>query len=313
MKVLYLIQTHKNPEQIHRLVQTIKKSSPNSYILVSHDFRNCNLDTTSLRNLPDVEVIEGQGGRGDFSIIQGYLDAINWLFSHQIDFDWLINITGQDYPTQPLQQIEKFLVETKYDGFSSYFNAFSDCDRNIWGSKQGRDRYLYQYWRSGGYLSSWQRALVKLPRMIINNIQPLVRINSSYGLLIGIRANSSPFKDNFLCYGGSFFHTLSKKCVRYLYNFSKQNTQLISYFQKTCIPDESFIQTILVNSKVFNICNDHKRYMDFTGSLHGHPRVLTSEDYPELIKDNIHFARKFEYMRDRKVLDMLDARILQGT
>jgi len=32
--------------------------------------------------------------------MQGYLDALDWLFSHQIDFDWLINITGQDYPTQ---------------------------------------------------------------------------------------------------------------------------------------------------------------------------------------------------------------------
>lgn len=311
--ICYLIQSHKNPEQIYRLVQTIKKSSLGSYILVSHDFTACNLDVTPLRNLPDVEVINGRGGRGDFSIVQGYLDAVEWLFDHHVEFDWLINITGQDYPTQPLSQIERFLAETKYDGFSEYFDVFSDSEHNPWGSRKGRDRYLYEYRQLGGYLSLWQRALVKIPRIVINSIQPFVRINSTYGLLVGVRTNSAPFNEKFLCYGGSFFHTLSKKCIKYLHDFSKHNPEIISYYKKTCISDESFIQTILINSKLFTICNNPKRYMDFIGSQHGHPRILTVEDYPSLIKDDIHFARKFDIAHDSKIIDMLYARILQGS
>lgn len=315
MKVLYLIQTHKNPEQIYRLVKTIKKSSPQSYVLVSHDFQSCNLDTTPLRELALVEVIIGQGGRGDFSIVQGYLDAVNWVFSHQIEFDWLVNITGQDYPTQPLPKIEKFLAETKYDGFSCYFDALSNSKQNPWERKrrEGRDRYLYQYWRSGRYLPLWQRALIKFPRIIINNIQPFIRINSSYGLMIGVRASSTPFNQNFLCYAGSNFHTLSKKCIQYLHDFSKQNPHFNGYYQKTCIPDESFIQTILVNSGLFNICNDNKRYINFNNTQSGHPSILTSQDYPALTVENIHFARKFELAHDSKILDMLDKRILKNS
>ena len=71
MKVLYLIQTHKNPDQIYRLIQTIKKSSPSSQILISHDFKGCSLDTKTLGNFQDVHIIRGFGGRGDFYIIQG--------------------------------------------------------------------------------------------------------------------------------------------------------------------------------------------------------------------------------------------------
>jgi len=101
MKVLYLIQTHRNPEQIHRLVQTMKKSSPDSCILISHNFTSSYLDVAHLQNLSkEVVVISGKGGRGNFSLMQGYLDAVDWLFSHNTKFDWLINITGQDYPTQ---------------------------------------------------------------------------------------------------------------------------------------------------------------------------------------------------------------------
>ncbi|MDM9382433.1 beta-1,6-N-acetylglucosaminyltransferase [Chlorogloeopsis sp. ULAP01] len=311
MKIVYLIQTHKNPEQIYRLVNIIKESSPKSYILISHNPYFCKLDKETFGNLTNFEIINNQGGRGDFSLIKGYLDAVHWLFSHNIKFDWLINLTGQDYPTQPLPKIEKFLAETEYDAFLFHFNALSDCEKNCWGSKEGRDRYLYQYRKLAESLPPWQEGLIKFSRRIINNIQPYIRVHTSYGITAGIRANFTPFNEYFACYGGSYFHTLSLKCIQYLYYFCNQNPELITYYQKTCLPDESFIQTILINSELFNICNDNKRYIDFTNSRQGHPRILTVNHYSHLISDEIHFARKFDMSVDSKILDMLDARILQ--
>jgi len=320
MKVVYLIQTHKNPEQIYRLVQTIKKSSPGSYVLVSHDFTACNLDATPLRSLPDVEVINGKGGRADFSIIQGYLDAVDWLFSHNTEFDWLINITGQDYPTQPLPSIEKFLAETKYDGFLKYFDILSDSEDNPWGVEQGRGRYLYQYWHSGIYISGRSlqekifRRLLVILHLAINNSQPFIRFCGVFdSVMIGVLATLTPFNEKFMCYGDSYFHTLSRKCIQYLHDFSKQNNGLVKYYKKTCISDESFIQTVLVNSDLFNLCNEYKRYIDFSNSQDSsRPRTLTVEDYSRIVQDEIHFARKFDLAQDSKILDMLDARILQA-
>ena len=315
MKVLYLIQTYRNPEQIYRLVQILKKSSPTSQILVSHNFTTCNLDTTLLKNLSGVEVLRlrDKGGRGTFSLIQGYLDAIDWLFSHNTEFDWLINLSGQDYPTQPLSQIEKFLAETKYDGFLKYFEAFSDSKHNPWGTKDSRNRYLYQYWRSGVYIPR-----NSLPDKILNrlvpvfyNAQPFIRLDWILdSLRVGVIATSNPFNEKFLCYGGSYFHTLSRKCVQFLYESSKQNVELVDYYKKTFIPDESFIPTVLVNSGLFNLCNDYKRYIDWSNYKDDSPRILTSEDYASLIKDDIHFARKFDTAQDSRILDMLDERIL---
>lgn len=312
MKVLYLIQSHKNAEQIYRLVQTIRKSSPNSYILVSHDFRACDLDVTPLRNLPDVEVISGIGGRVDFSIIQGYLNAVDWLFRHNIEFDWLINLSGQDYPTQPLSQIEKFLEETEYDGFLDFFNAL--YEPTIWGIQQTRERYLYQYWYPNVNLPLVLKKIIHSLGKIVNERQDFLKISCSFGRFqVGILATYPPFKQSFLCYVGSYFHTLSKKCVEFLYEYSNNNIHLLDYYKKTCVPDESFIQTILVNSGKFNFCHDFKRYIDFSNSSRdGHPRTLTVEDYPKIVKKDCHFARKFDLAKDSKILDMLDARILQG-
>lgn len=48
MKVCYFIQTHKNPAQIYRLVQTIKTSSPTAQVLIGHDFTNCSFQWHTL-------------------------------------------------------------------------------------------------------------------------------------------------------------------------------------------------------------------------------------------------------------------------
>jgi hypothetical protein len=308
MKVCYLIQTHKNPEQIYRLVKIIKKSSPGAYILVSHDFTSCNLDTAPLQHLQGVEVLSVEGGRGSFVLVQRYLDAVNWLLSRNIDFDWLINLSGQCYPTQPLSQIEKFLAETSYDGFTEYFEVFSK--QSHWSIREGYSRYFYRYYQLLRDLPEWQKELLN-PLKVINYIQPFFRLNFAYGMTLGVRT-STPFDENFICYGGSFFSTLSRKCIQYLHEFSKSNSDVVDYYKSVWNPDESFIQTVLINSRLFNLCNDCKRYFDFSQTRNGHPRILTQNDYPSLVQNSIHFARKFDIAQDSYILDLLDTRILQN-
>lgn len=97
-----------------------------------------------------------------------------------------------------------------------------------------------------------------------------------------------------------------------MHDYSKKNLELIMYYKKPRNSDKSFMQTVLVNSGLFIFSNDYKFYIDCTGSRHSYPRTLTIKDYSSLIKDEIYFARKFDITQDSKILDMLDAKILQG-
>lgn len=307
MKICYSIQTHKNSEQIYRLVSTLKKLS-NCQVIVSHNSSGCDLDLTPLQRLPEVEVLYSKRGRGNFSIIQGYLDIIDWLFKHNIDFDWLINLTGQDYPTQPLSQLENFLAETTHDGFLEHFEVFSE--QSHWSIREGSSRYLYKYWHFFRELPEWQKELLNHTK-VVNYIQPFFRINFPGTIGIGVR-RSSPFNQIFFCYGGSYFCILSKKCIQFLHNFSQDNLDIVNYYKNTYVPSESFIQTALVNSQLFNLSSDYKRYANFHKSRNGYADILTSKDYPSLINDNIYFARKFDIYQDSKILDMLDTRIVNS-
>lgn len=310
MAVCYLIQTYKNPEQIYRLVRLIGKTTSNSFIVISHNFNSCSLNTNLFKKLDNVEIIPNNGViMGSFGIIQGFFDAISWLLRQKIQFHWFINLTGQDYPTQPLSKIENFLEQTKYDAFIEYFDVFSE--RSPWSKKIVNTRYLYHYKHFNKYLLPWQQIILKPVKNIVNNCQPFIRLDSSYGITFGIKSFYQLFNHNFICYGGSYFSTISWDCATYLHQFMKENPLIIDYYKKTFIPEESLIQTILVNSGKFNLCNANYRYTDFSNSRHGHPRILMNKDYSNLTQDNIHFARKFDITVDSTILDKLDQRILK--
>lgn len=305
MKTCYFIQTHKNPEQIYRLIQTIKQSSPTAQILIGHDFNSCYLDLSPLRDLSDIELlkINFPVRRGSFSLLKPYLSAIDWLHENNSEFDWLIYLSGQDYPTQPLHQMEQYLRDSNYDGFIRYWNI--DSLGSPWGKEKGHRRYFYHYYELPKKLARW----FFVRRSKIEQLSPL-RFYPTYGSLVGLPARSVPFNERFICYGGRQWHSLSRKCIKFLRKFLRQNQFLVDYYQRTVVPDESFIQTVLVNSGLFNLCNDDGRYVDFSGNQAGHPRTLTTQDYETLKNGKFFFARKFDLSEDSEILDMLDARIL---
>jgi hypothetical protein len=310
MKVCYFIQTHKNSAQIYRLVRTIKTSSPNAQILIGHDFTSSQLDITPLRELGDVHLlkIESPSLRGDFSLLQPYLNAVDWLFESQSDFDWLIYLSGQDYPTLAPADIENFLAQTDYDGFIRYWDVFSKD--SPWGKGRAWKRYYCQYYRLPDSAREALRAAYEVVKF--SKIQKLIPIQFflTYGSLVGFPAKFVPFNENFICYGGYQWHTLSKPCVAYLKDVIELRPDLVKYYKKTVVSDESFVQTILVNSQKFKLCNDPKRYFDTNEQPGGHARILTLKDYPILINGDFHFARKFESDIDSQILDAIDAKIL---
>jgi hypothetical protein len=298
--------SHKDPEQIYRLIRTIKTSSPNSHILLSHDSTNCSLDVSSFGKNSGIDFLFTRGERGDFSLIYKYFSGINYLFKNNIDFDWLITLSGQDYPTQPLSELEGLLSTTQYDGFIQFFKAFSP--ESLWSLREGYQRYLYQYKTLSFSAPNWMISIIK-PIKIINYLQPFLRINFSYGLRIGAKVQSI-FNNNFECYGGYFFSILSMKCLKYLNDFYQNNPQIVEYYKSVILPEESLIQTILVNSKKFHLYNECKHYYDFSDTSHGHPAILTEKDYNAMIQKKYYFARKFDINVDSKILDILDQQFL---
>jgi hypothetical protein len=303
MRACYFLQTHIHPEQIHRLVRTLKAGSPEARILIGHDFGSCPLDLAPVADLPGIDLFgfEGPLDRAGLGIIEPYFRALDWLAEHAVDFDWLIYLTGQDYPTLPLAQAEDFLARSGRDGFLSHWDI--RARPGYWGdSRRGLRRYLYQYRPAPGWMSALKG---------INSLQSRYHLSSAYGLRLGVRADPPPFSEAFPCYAGDQWQALSRPVVEALRRALRERADLVEYFRHTLCPCEAIVQTLLVNAtEKFDLANDSLRYVDFTGTKDGRPRLLHARDFATLTSGNYHFARKIDPPTDGGLLDRLDRWVL---
>ncbi len=302
MRVCYHIQSHRLPHQVARLVRRLTETTSDSLVLVSHDVAGEPLDVAGLRRLGDVHVLPARGGYGDFSHVDRYLDSVRWVREHAADVDWFANLTGQDYPVQPLRNIEAHLASTEVDGFLEHFLVPS-AD-SPWGMRRGRDRYYFR-WRRLGQVSGRTRDIARALQAV-NLVQPWGRLNTSYGVSIGVRVRTTPFSAGLRCYGGSFFCTLRRACVDHVLDFCERRPDVVEHYRRVLAPEESFLQTVLVNSGRFRLVDDCKRYFDFSGTRYNHPRTLGIADLNRALASSAHFARKFDTGRDPEVLDRID-------
>ena len=316
VRVCYYMQTHKQSAQIARLVRLLKEGSPQCVVLIHHDASRARLDPALFASLADVYVINGLGGYGDFSHLQRYFDAVDWFDEQGFDYDWLHNMTAQDYPLRPISEIEQFLAESTCDGYLQYAPVFPERtpphvdwgagpEYRLVGTSFDADmRFNYAHRRIGRPTATKQRWL--RPVMILNLMQPWIRVSTSYST-IGIRRRASIFNDNFICYGGSFFNVLSAACARYARDFTRDNPEVVRYFRATPAPDEVYLQTVLVNFGKFRLVSDGMYYIDWTTTRHNHPKLLGKEDLSAMLASGANWARKFE--AETEVLDILDQHI----
>ncbi len=265
--------------------------------------------------MPGVHIIIGPGGYGNYSHLERYFAAVDWLEDHEIEFDWLQNMTGQDYPLQPIATIDRFLTESDADGYLEYGPVFwdvtpADADWGmgpVWRAMTKFDRSLrfgYQHRWIGRPTKAKQKYL--RPLMAVNLVQPWLRVSLAYST-IATRRRSTIFNgDDFICYGGSFFCTLSAACVYYARDFARAHPDIVAYFRTMPAPNEVFLQTVLVNSKKFRIVPDGKRYIDWSGTRNNHPKTLGVADVPAMLASGAHWARKFDSVADPEVLNVLD-------
>lgn len=279
--------------------------SPNSVIHVSHDLTGAPLQVNELRALTGVEVQFHRGGYGDFSHVDRYLAAVDWLRAAGITVDWLVNLTGQDYPLRHLADCEAELAASGADGFIEHWPALGPASH--WGARRARSRYLFRHRRVAALTPRAARLL--RPVQAVNRVQPLLRVHVAYGLVLGRRVSRPPFGPDLVLHGGSAYSSLSWPAVEYLRDFLHRRPDVEAHFRHTLSPEEAICQTILASAGKFRLDPDCKRYFDFRGSTFNHPRVLTLDDLPRAFASGAHFGRKFDQDRHPEVLDAVDAHL----
>ncbi|HEX6201551.1 MAG TPA: beta-1,6-N-acetylglucosaminyltransferase [Thermoanaerobaculia bacterium] len=297
MRVAYFVQTHRAPAQVLRLVETLRAGSPEALLLVGHDPSGPPLDGRALA-AHGAELFHPAvpPRRGYWSLFAPWVEAVERLERAAVGWDWLVYLSGQDYPVRPLAASEAALAAGGVDGWLTWVDAAGPSPEGR--RRQGRLRYLYRYRDLPR-----ARPLLRLLRRA-NGIQPWWHVHLTYGPRLGRRAGETPFGPRLRPVWGSQWTTLSRDAA--LAVAEAAHGPLADWFAATVCPDEAFAQTVLVNDPRFRLANDNLRFVDVRGSRDGHPRRLGAADGPMLLAGGYAFARKLDLAAEPTLFDWLD-------
>ncbi len=284
MKIAYIILAHKNPEQLVRLILRLQDEDTSFFIHIDRRANDkiYNHLVKQLKNIKSVHFLKRYSCYwGNFNIVQATVEGIRQLIKSNIDFDYTILLSGQDYLIKTNAQIKEFLEKSQGKQFIESFALKSE---NRWTNQDGCYQALnrVQYWH---FRLRGKHFYFTLKRKFPSNLEP---------------------------YGGSQWWCLSRECIHYINNFIINNSNFVNYFKYVFIPDENFFQTIVSNSPFKNyIVNDDLKYADWENANPTPPAIIDKSYFDTLANSPKLFARKFDIIRDSEILDLIDQKILK--
>jgi hypothetical protein len=299
MTVAYVVVSYRNPAQVLRLVSALREG-PDSEVVVRHDQRRTRLERGA---------VEERGGHlledgievewGEFSYLEVLVGALEWALEC-LRADWILVLSGQDYPLRPPADTERWLAAAEEDAFLAAAWEVPTGHRPEPPTEEFFLRYAYRHYP----LPAWvPHAPAALRDLFYTREMP-----AGLGNRVGFRRARLPYGPGRRCFVSSDWLTLSAHAARAVTAAARGDRRLMRHYRRSIIPSESFFATVLLNDPALTVAREDRRFLSFAGPGVPHPDVLTSHHLDELAGSGMHFARKFDSEVDAAVLDALDER-----
>lgn len=282
MKIAFVIIAHNYPEQIIRLIQSL--AGENQFFIHIDKRAETIFQQTQnlLQGTSNVCLVDKRYRCywGNFNIVNATLECLRVLCETKQECDYVVLISGQDYPIKPLSAIELFLEKNRGQQFIEAFPLLQD---NQWTHQTGPYQAATRVLNWHFFLRS-RHFYLPVRRKMPNSLMP---------------------------YGGSQWWALTKECVHHLVDYVNTYPNVINYFKNTFIPDELFFQTLVCNSPFKEeVSGFNLRYIDWANPNPTPPKVLMTEDFESLKNSDCLFARKFDPDRSKELLNLIDQKLL---
>jgi len=208
-KMAYMIQVHKNPNQINDLIEELEDEDTDFYI---HIDRKSNIENSIIK-LKNIYVIKNRifvewGGE---SQIEATLELMNSIKNSNKQYDYVHLISGQDFPIRNRWEIREFFYNNR--GFEFIENSI-----------------MPSMYRS--------RVEVYFPKFLIGRRFVIQRIRGIYKTLIQqtkiFRRNLSYMPEFY--YGSSWF-SITYGCMKYILQYISENPKFYKFFKNSYCGD----------------------------------------------------------------------------
>jgi hypothetical protein len=290
--IAYFILVHRYPSQFKKLFKAIY--DPDNHYLIHVDKRSgvaLYIEVQSfLADFPNAHLLKSQSiVWGGYSMVGAELRGMKKLLKLSTEWEFFINLSGQDFPLKPQSAIKDFLEDNKGRNFMLVANQAKE--RPI--TMNRIENYFVE--SDSGFLGT------PFKRPYLKNVTPFI---------------------------GGQWKILTRSCCEFICS-SPKVAKFRKFYRNTLIPDEGFFQTVLMNTNYKGkIINDDKRAIiwipdmgtklrpkTFTaddtksliasGKIKLRPKTFMAKDLPFLLDSDALFARKFDESVDLKIFDLL--------
>lgn len=272
ISIAYLILVHRLPEQFKILFKSIYDS--NNYYLIHIDKKSdisLHQDIQEfIKDYTNTYILESESiVWGGYSMVWVELNGMKKLLEVWADWSFFINLSGQDFPLKSQKNICEFLTQNINNSFLKIANQ--------WEERPDTMNRIESYFEDNG-----------------RNIKEII-------------GKKRPFLQQVVPYIGWQWMILNRKCCEFICN-SDESKKFEDFYVNTLIADESFFQTLLMNSSFWwNLINDDKRAIIWIADwdIKLRPKTFTKRDIKFLLsKDNL-FARKFDNNVDLDIINTI--------
>lgn len=302
--VCCLILAHKNIDQLQRLCDRLNHDNVRIILHLDKKMQITEVDIKKIERNPNVKILPKRHScfLDEWSLVQATLDLLSYaknLYSDQIAYFSLMS--GQDYLLKPVDKFVTYLLE-------NYPQPFIDCTPFNLGN-----------WVYGKFTHTKLRVYARRLKRVTKirgwlYLSVLIERHLPHSLFIHDRM----IQYRIPLYGGSAWWILPDIVVDEIFSFIENNKNFIELYKWTDTPEETFFQTVAMQSSISHMisCNlPYERRQNCLTYAHfergdkeftGHPYVLDVDDFGWLVELPSYIARKFDEKIDVSILDKLD-------
>ena len=269
MTVAYIVLSHRNPDQVLRLLAALAEGpgagcscATTRATRHSTSRRSRRLGARTIRDAIDFE----WGGWSQLRLLLACLSCA----AEAVDPDWLLVLSGQDYPLRPLASIEADLAAEEHDAMLGHAWELDTARLPEPPDDEFFLRCAYRHYAA-------PRATPRLPLAV----RPLVYLRELPPPLrprLGVRRAKTPFHAGLECFVSADWLTLDRRALGAVLRAARERSDLMRYYRRVAIPSESFFATVLLNDRSLRVARDNRRFISFEAPLTPHPQTLTSAD-----------------------------------
>ena len=279
VRIGYVMYTYKNAEQIAALTAELLRSGDTSAVAIHHDAKSGVLerftDDPRVRIMPHPRAVRW----AHWTQVQAIVETTQRMLAEHPTVDWIVLLTGQDWPVVPIEEIGPALAATDVDA------CIDAIDRKrAWGRDADR-RYLYRWYQ----LPPWCARAAPMFELV--NFLPGITYLKFYGAarvdLLGLR--SSALRDRRLVGGIEYFmmNRAAWSGVEHAYGDPAEQRA----FSRSLVPTEVFFATAVADRGLR--MGPSRRYARFVVGR-ANPEPLEAADAAAAHSRHCLFARKLE-------------------